>query len=153
MKMKAPNTLSLLALLGLLFLTPLLASCTATGLSIGAGSGGVGVGMHSGHYPGYGYGYGYPGFGGWGWPGFGFGGWGHRHGGGVMMSIPVTSGPGVPVGYADYPVGERYPARRVVPLPGRNPITEASHADWKRYDDLHHSALPYYRGRSFLSGR
>ena len=145
MKARACNSVIYVPLLGLLLLMPLLVSCaTGTGLSIGAGSGGVGVGVHSGYYPGYGYGYG--------WPGYAFGGWGRRSGGGMKVGIPVTRGPGVAVGYADYPVGERYPVQRVIPLPGRNPITEASHADWKRYDNMYHSRLPYYRGRSFLTG-
>ena len=150
MKTKGRAYVPRILFLGLLFLVaPMLVSCMGmgTGVSIGAGSGGVGVGMHSGYYPGYGYGYGWPGL------GMGYGRWGRWHGGGVMVGIPVTSGPGVPVGYADHPVGEAYPVRRVIPYPNRGPITEASHRDWKRYDDLYHSPLPYYRGKSFLSGR
>ena len=140
-KSKICNSILRLLVFGAFLLTaPLLTSCVGTGISIGAGSGGVGVGMHSGYYTGYGYG----------WPGFGlgYGRWGHRHGGGVMVGVPVTSGPGIPVGYADYPVGERYPVQRV--YPDRDPITEASHANWNRWDSLYHSPLPYYRGRSFL---
>lgn len=158
MKIHTFTHVACLALLCLLCLfSPLLTSCVGTGISLGAGSGGVGVGVHSGYYhPDYGYGAGWPGLA----LGYGraFGGrrhWGNRHYAGVAVGVPVTRGPGIPVGYADHPVGEVYRESRVVagsqPLADKPPITEASHADWKRYDNLYHSVLPYYRGKSFMS--